>query len=386
MKHLAMLLMLLWPASCLGQGFDPTEVRRILRHGPWPPAWSPDPSNRVSGSPAAIELGRQLFFDPRLSANGTISCATCHRPDRLWADGVPRSTGLEPVDRNAISLVNVRWQRWFGWDGANDSLWAQSIRPLLDQREMAMSAEKVGALLRDDPQLACRYREAFGGAPPIDHQAALVNAAKVLAAFQEMLVTGRTPFDEFRDALEHGDEVQAARYPAAARRGLKLFVGPAGCALCHVGPNFTNGEFHDTGISFFVRPGQVDPGRHAGIQRLRDSPFNLLGTYNDDPKRSTAMRTRHVALQHRNWGEFRVPSLRNVALTAPYMHNGALASLRDVIRHYSEVDEDRLHADGELLIRPLRLRDDEIDDLVNFLETLTAGPVEPPPAHGSPCS
>jgi cytochrome c peroxidase len=386
MRRLVALLMLLWPGVGLAQSFDAAELQRILRHGPWPPAWAPDPSNRVSGIPAAIELGRRLFFDPRLSSSSAVSCATCHPPDRHWADGVPRSTGLELVDRNAISLVNVRWQRWFGWDGASDSLWAQSIRPLLDKREMATGPEQVAALLRGDRDLACRYRHAFGAAPPTDGRSALVDAAKAMAAFQETLVTGRTSFDQFRDALARGDEAQAARYPAPARRGLKLFVGRGGCALCHVGPGFTNGEFHDTGISFFIRPEKVDPGRHAGIQRLRESPYNLLGAYNDDPRRSTATRTRHVALQHRIWGEFRVPGLRNVALTAPYMHNGSLASLRDVVRHYSEVDEDRLHADGERLIRPLRLRDDQIDDLVAFLETLTSGPVNALPALADPCS
>lgn len=385
MKQLVALLMLLWPASCLSESFDPTELQRILRHGPWPPAWTPDPSNRVSGSPAAIEFGRRLFFDQRLSAGGRISCANCHRPDLGWADGVPRSTGHEPVDRNAIGVANVRWQRWFGWDGANDSLWGQSIRPLLDRREMAMDVGQVAAMVRADPQLVCRYLETFGDPLPADDRAVLVGVAKALAAFQETLVTGRTAFDDFRDALAQGDEAEASRYPPSARRGLKLFVGPAGCTLCHVGPNFTNGEFHDTGISFFVRPGQVDPGRHAGIQHLRDSPYNLLGVYNDDPGRRTATRTQHVALQHRNWGEFRVPSLRNVASTAPYMHNGSLATLRDVVRHYSEVDEDRLHADGGQLIRPLHLREDEIDDLVGFLETLTGEPAHAPPGSAGSC-
>jgi cytochrome c peroxidase len=143
--------------------------------------------------------------------------------------------------------------------------------------------------------------------------------------------------------------------------------------VCHLGPAFTNGEFHDTGIPFFIEPGRVDPGRHAGIRKLRASRFNLLGSYNDDAKRSTATGTQHVRLEHRNFGEFRTPSLRNLALSAPYMHNGRLAMLRDVVNHYSSISPDRLHADGEAILKPLNLSEREAGDLVAFLETLQDG-------------
>jgi cytochrome c peroxidase len=140
-----------------------------------------------------------------------------------------------------------------------------------------------------------------------------------------------------------------------------------------VGPAFTNGEFHDTGIPFFIEPGRVDPGRHEGIKKLLSSKFNLLGPYNDDPKRTSATGTRHVALEHRNFGEFRTPSLRNLALTAPYMHNGRLATLRDVVHHYSTISPDRLHSDGEAILKPLQLSEQESRDLVAFLESLQDG-------------
>jgi cytochrome c peroxidase len=124
-------------------------------------------------------------------------------------------------------------------------------------------------------------------------------------------------------------------------------------------------------VSFFAGRGRVDAGRHTGIRKLKENPHNLLGRYNDDPARSTATGTRHVEPQHRNFGEWRVPGLRNVALTAPYMHNGSLASLRDVVKHYSELNEERLHADGERVLKPLKLSDAEIDDLVAFLQSLS---------------
>ena len=349
--------------------FSEDEKRKILSHGPWPPRTAPDPSNRVSGKREAIAFGEKLFFEPRLSGTGSVLCATCHVPFRAFQDGRPRAFGLQEVDRNTPTVINTRFYRWYGWDGGHDSLWAQSVRPLLDPREMSASAAHVGGVVRK--LFSKDYQAAFARPVPGDDEAVLVDVGKALAAFQETLVSGRTPFDEFRDGLETG---KPNTYPEAAKRGLKIFVGKGNCSVCHVGPHFTNGEFADIGVKFFVAPGRVDGGRHAGIRKLKENPLNLLGRYNDDPKRSTAVGTRHVELQHRNFGEFRVPGLRNVALTAPYMHNGSLATLRDVVKHYSELNEERLHADGERILRPLNLTESEIDDLVKFLETLSPQP------------
>ena len=351
--------------------FTPEETRRILRHGPWPPPTRPDPSNRVSGKPAAIAFGRALFFDPRLSLSGAVSCATCHRPDRAFTDGLARSHGHRTADRNAPSLFNQRFNRWFGWDGAQDSLWAQNLRPLLDRREMDVGPGGAARLVRSDRQLSCGYRRAFGVTPGTDDERVFVDLGKALAAFLETRVTSRTPFDDFRDALAEGDATGRDRYPTAARRGLRLFIGRGNCAFCHFGPAFTNGEFADAGVPHFIEPGRVDPGRHGGIRKLRRSPYTLLGRYNDDAERSTATKTRHVRLRHSNFGEFRVPGLRNVALTAPYMHAGSLETLADVALHYSTLDEERLHAGGERILRRLNLGARERADLVAFLETLT---------------
>jgi cytochrome c peroxidase len=356
--------------ACLPPPSD-AEVARILAHGPWPPQWQPDPSNRVSGNSEAIALGAALFREPRLSRPGTIACSSCHQPGRAFTDGLAHAKGIAEVPRNTISVANARLQRWFGWDGAGDNLWAQSLRPILAANEMGGDLARLASLLRAEESLRLRYRDTFGIEPGADDEIVAVDAAKALAAYQETLATGRTPFDNYRDALARDDRAAAARYPEAARRGLAIFVGRGNCDICHIGPNFSNGEFHDVGIAFFTGPGQVDPGRYNGIGRVQASRYNLLGPFNDDPTASTATSTRYVAREHRNFGEFRVPSLRNVARTAPYMHNGSLRTLRDVVKHYSEIDEDRLHADGERILRPLHLSDSEVDDVVAFLESLS---------------
>lgn len=358
------------------------EIEAVGRHGPWPPPPPRDPSNRVAGDAAAARLGEVLFNDPRLSADGGMSCASCHVAGRDWTDGRARGQGRVELDRRTPTLWNVGYGHWFGWDGAADSLWAQSIRPILDPREMAGDAARVAALLRGDPELSCGYRNAFGGPPGRDDEALLVDAGKAMAAFQATLVSPRTPFDAFRDALVAGDKAAAARYPVEAQRGLKIFIG-AGCANCHFGPRFTNGEFGDVGVPFFVRPGEVDGGRLDGLGKLASSVFNLLGRYNDDPARATGLRTRHVQRLHGNFGEFRVPSLRQPG-PGPFMHNGQMATLDEVVRHYSEVSPDRLHSDAVPLVRPLGLTPRQGDDLVAFLRSLSTE-VPPRPAPGPLC-
>lgn len=349
--------------------FTPQERARILAHGPWPPATGRDPGNAHSGRREAIALGQHLFFDPRLSPDGRMSCASCHLPAKAFTDGRARSHGREPLDRNAPSLWNAVHERWWGWDGAADSLWSQAIRPLTDPRELASHPGHLRQLLSGDPELACRWRRAFAAPPPADDEALLVLTAKALGAFVGSLVSGRTTFDRFRDALSRGDTRAQARYPADAQRGLQLFVGRGRCHLCHAGPGFSNGEFADIGAGFFVRPGDVDTGRHGGIRALLSSRYNLLSEH-ANLRGDDALKTRHIALQHRNFGEFKVPSLRNVSLTAPYLHDGQIATLDGVVRHYAEINLERLHADGERILEPLHLSAGEHADLLAFLNSL----------------
>ena len=366
-------------------GLTPDEVAAIVSHGPWPPPVEPDPTNRASGDPAAIELGRRLFDEPRASIDGTRRCASCHDPAHGFAEPRPRSLGADgrPLDRNAQGLRDARLVHWFGWDGAADSLWAFVLRPLTDPREVGADDAKLAALFAADATLACLRRVAFGADPP-EGEALRVQVAKALAAYVETLQSPRTRFDALRDALvappsDPSALAVARAYPPDALRGLRRFVGDARCAACHVGPAFTNGEFHDTGRPHMAAPGRPDPGRHAGVAAVLADPFNRLGRWSDAPDPQAAVRTRHLAPSHRNFGEFRTPGLRGLADTAPYGHDGSLATLEEVVAHYSELDIERLHADGEALLRPLRLDPAGRAELVAFLRTLS----EPAPGPAS---
>lgn len=362
---------------------SPEERRAILRHGPWPPPPARDPGNPLSHRPAAIALGQQLFFDPRLSPSGQVACASCHVPGLAFADGRARSQGLQPLDRHAPSLWNAVHHRWQGWDGAADSLWSQAIRPLLDPREMGADPAHLRARLRDDTELACRYRRALGVAPgDRSDEALIVDLARALGAYTATLVSPRTPFDAFRDALARGEPTATKRLSPAALRGLRLFVGEGRCTLCHVGPLFSNGEFADIGLPFFTRPGVVDPGRLGGIEAVLGSPYNRLSRWAEG---ADATPTRHLHAQMRHFGEFKVPSLREVARSAPYMHDGQLATLHEVLRHYAELNEERLHADGERILRPLGWNMAQREDMVAFLQTLSTARPPPPPRPLTRC-
>ncbi len=201
--------------------FTDGEIKIILSHGPWPAPAQADPTNRVSGRADAIEFGTRLFFDQRLSGKGTVACASCHVPERNWTDNLTRGVGMSEVDRNTPTLMNQAGSRWYGWDGAADSLWSQSLRPILDERELAATPRHVAQLVRNDEQ--------FGTAPsPTDDEAVFVDVGKALAAFQETLVSGRTPFDRFRDVLAGAEPSPLETYSEPALRGLKIFIGKGG--------------------------------------------------------------------------------------------------------------------------------------------------------------
>lgn len=312
------------PAGAGEEPFTAGERSALLAHGPWPVPIVANPGNPVSGKREAIELGERLFFDRRMSGDGRFSCGTCHVPERNWTDNQKRGAAVAEVERNTPTLMNVRLGTRFGWDGAADSLQAQSVRPILSARELAASPRHVAELMRGDEQLSCRYRKAFGATPSTDDEAVLANVGKALAAFQETFETPPTPFDRFRDALARGERITPLVYSEAAQRGAKLFVGKGACSTCHSGPNFSNGALHDNGFAAYAAAGRPDSGRD---------------------------------------GKFKVPTLRHLFLTAPYGHHGEVGTMAEAVRHYSER--------GSKEIAPLRLSAQEQTDLVVFLESIS---------------
>jgi cytochrome c peroxidase len=355
------------PASQALLDWQPAERERIAALGPWPPPAVVDPSNRVSGRPEAIAFGEALFHSTRLSRVSGLRCASCHEPWRQFTDGRRTGLGAETGDRNTPTLLNIGQQRWFGWDGANDTLWGQSLRPLLDEREMRADPGFVASQLRGDERMAAMYRQSFGREPPPDDGILMVDLAKALAAYQETLVSGRTSFDAFRDAVSRGDEPDAAAYPLPAQRGLRLFIGRAGCASCHAGPLFSDGRFHATLIRSTRHTGEPDDGRADGLKRLAASPYTLAGRFSDGPARSPE--PEGIS------GAFRTPPLRELAATAPYMHDGSVAKLCDTLEPHAQDPQP-----SEGAAPPLSLQDRR--DLVAFLLSLSAKPAPPSEDEG----
>ncbi|MCP3905697.1 MAG: hypothetical protein GY715_18885 [Planctomycetes bacterium] len=384
-----------------------TDRRLLERHSPVPPL-PPAPSNVVADDPAAAHLGQFLFFEQRFSANGEVSCATCHDPAQAFTDGRPRAQAIGDVPRHTITLLNTAHNRWFFWDGRRETLWSQALVPFEEPVEMGGSRLRIARVIAGDPALRAAYESVFGPAAILDDMASTVpldarpvpgdakhphhvawiamshadrdavnrvfaNVGKAIAAYERRLLSTQAPFDEFVAGVRAGDPERTAAIPPAAQRGWKLFAGRASCRLCHFGPLFTDGEFHSTGIGPEGGGPLNDPARYAGIPQVQASEFNARGAYSDARDGVKAKQVRSLRRSPEAWGQFKTPSLRNVARTPPYMHQGQLATLRDVVLHYSTLENAVLpdHHQEQLLV-PLHLTDREIDDLVAFLESLSA--------------
>ncbi|MDP6540072.1 MAG: cytochrome c peroxidase [Planctomycetota bacterium] len=388
--------------------FTELELARILRHSPLPPL-PPDPTNRWADDPRAARLGQALFFDPRLSADGAISCATCHNPELDLSDGKAVFEGLGVGERRTPSLWNLAWSRWLFWDGRADSLWAQAVQPLENPLEMGGDRLALAHLVASDPRLRAAYGELFGPLPDLadgarfpaharpvagdlghphdvawrgmaaaDRRAVdevLVHLTKSLAAYERKLVSTGSRFDRFVEGLREGDAEKLALFSDSERRGLGLFVGEARCRVCHVGPNFTDNEFHNLSLPTADGGLPTDSGRYAGSRLLRADPFNAAGEFSDAPDGAAAERLESLVVGSETWGEFKTPSLRNVARRGPLTHRGQFADLAAVIEFYSTLEgQSRLHGHRETVLVPLELTEEEKADLEAFLSTLTGAP------------
>jgi cytochrome c peroxidase len=261
-----------------------------------------------------IEVGRRLFFDRRLSRDQSISCASCHVPELAFSDGRPVAVGVfnRVGRRSAPALINRGYGRSFFWDGRAGTLEEQVLQPIQDPNEMDMTLADSSARV---------------GLPVED-------ISRSLASFVRSLLSGNSPFDRFisgeRDALS-----------PEQRGGLQIFRGKGNCTACHVGPTFTDERFHNTGVAF--RDGRLlDEGRFAVSRRAEDR------------------------------AAFKTPTLREIARTAPYMHDGSIATLGEVVEFYDRGGTNDASLDPEL--RPLRLTPSEKQSLIAFLESLNGAP------------
>jgi len=362
--------------------FSADELKRIYQLSPLP-APPVDPSNGVASSCKAAALGQRMFFDKNLSAHKDIACASCHDPVKGWADGRALSHGIADGKRNTPSLWNVAFNRWYFWDGRADSLWSQALKPIEDKAEMGGNRLAIARYIEGDPDLRERYEEVFGALPTLapenssGSEATAVNrifadTGKAIAAFEAHIVSGHSPFDVYVEGLKDGDPAKLSAMSESAVRGLRLFVGKGNCTLCHNGPNFTDGAFHDLGVVASSKVPATDSGRFDGVKALLKDEYNLAGPYSDDASGASADKVRYVLDGPANWGQVKTPSLRNVAQTAPYMHQGQLGDLRSVIEVYSELQGvDTSDPHREQVITALHLSEAQIDDLTAFLRSLS---------------
>ncbi len=327
---LAVIVMMSWMFlavghSAAGGGDAPAATPGVTREAVWRAIFARPAQSPVGPDDAArAALGHDLFRDVRLSGSGRASCVSCHDPARAFTDG--RKTAVGPggavLPRNAPALYDLAWATSFFWDGRAASLAEQARVPILAPDELAGDFATIARRLADDPEMAARFAAAFPATPEVTEAAVL----EALAAYERSLVSPQTRFDRWIA----GDEPALT---GEERRGFDIFVGKGGCVSCHGGWRFTDDTFHDVGL-----PGN-DPGRGAFVSG--------------------------------GLPEFKTPSLREVAHTAPYMHDGSLATLEDVVNHYA----------GGLTLRPslaptivrdLKLTNEEKAALVAFLGTLSS--------------
>lgn len=273
---------------------------------------------------AKIELGKQLYFDPRLSRDNSVSCATCHDPAKGWSNGDAVATGIggQKGGRSAPTIINSAYQIAQFWDGRAQHLEGQALGPIQNPIEMDLTLEELIERLENIPGYKQQFRAVFGSEKILPE-----HVAKAIAAFERTVLSGDAPYDRFKA----GDKDALSE---SAQRGMKLFFGKAHCSACHAGSNFTDGAYHNIGVGTLAD--QPDEGRFV-ISTLEGDKYS-----------------------------FKTPTLREIARTAPYMHDGSLKTLEEVVDYYSKGGEANDYLDEEIF--ELNLTADEKADLVQFLK------------------
>jgi cytochrome c peroxidase len=326
-----------------------------------------DPTNRVADDPRAVEFGRKLFFDTRLSANGQVSCATCHIAEKGFQDGSPVAKGVGVTNRRTMPIAGMAHSPFLFCDGRKDSLWAQALGPLESPVEHGGSREQYAGVIAADYR---DYEALFGTMPALSTRDAatsvFVNMGKAIAAYERTIEYGPSRFDRYVAALQDTGRAPEGVLSADEIAGLRLFIGKASCVNCHNGPLFTNNEFHNTGVP--ARAGlPADSGRLAGADAVLRDEFNCRSRWSDAS--STCAELEFLVIgDHVLDRAFKVPSLRNVAERAPYMHAGQYGTLSEVIDHYNRAPTAPA---GHSEIEPLRLSTRERRQIEAFLRSLS---------------
>lgn len=362
-------------------------------------------SNIFANNESAARLGKQLFFDKKLSSSGKFSCATCHQPQLYFTDGRNFSHAAGITRRSAPTVIGAAYSPWQFWDGRKDSLWSQALGPIEDANEINTTRVEYVRLLLSRYEL--EYQQVFGEtdlgfikslplkASPIGDDElqrqwqglsdslqmqvnrVFSNAGKAMMAYQRRIQLPESRFDRFLRALQQNDKDSLPKlFSVDEVNGLRLFVGKANCASCHNGPLFTNYEFHNIGAPDLADQ-PVELGRYQGVKALQQDEFTCLSRWSDaSPQKCAEMRflkTEGPELV----GAIKTPSLRNISATAPYMQFGQFSDLQQVLSHYNdptppvynrEQHPSRPHFD----ILPLKLTPEEIKSVESFLGTLTS--------------
>jgi cytochrome c peroxidase len=300
-----------------------------------------------------IELGKKLFFDRRLSGDGTMNCATCHDPEKAFTDGLELSLSYPTTRnwRNAPTLVNIAFQKRLFHDGRATSLEEQALFPVMSAFEMNRNLDFLEEVIRSVPDYVASFRKAFGGEPTRER------IAMAIAAFERTLVSKNAPLDRHLK----GDKTALSD---DAKRGLELFTGKAKCSACHFGPGLSDDGFHALNVP--EKPEHQSDPRIAATRRFvaKVSGYEDYRNLTDDPGRYL------ITKDKKDWKAFRTPTLREIAKTGPYMHNGILGTLDEVIDFF-----DKGGGKGNTALTPLGLTEKEKKHLKTFLTEALSGEV-----------
>ena len=354
-------------------------------------------SNSYANREDSAAFGHLLFFDPALSSTGSISCSSCHDRNLFFSDGLKQSKGIGVLKRNAPTLIGSAYSSWLFWDGRRDSLWAQALSPIEAKNEMGLSRVELLKVINDDDTYRELYNRIFGKLPSLEGipekaspigdlqnqrawetispirqrqiSVAFANIGKSLEAYQRKLLPGEGRFDLAIRLINEGQSNRGRRLLKSDEwEGAKLFVNPGKtlCLRCHNGPLLTNQSFHRIGINRKTPP--YDGGRFSGIDLVLQDPFNCFGQFSDaKPEECTELlflKRRQVETQYT---AFKTPTLRGLSKTAPYMHDGSIASVGEVLEHYRNPP---IASPVKHELIPLVLTDKEILQLETFLFSL----------------